>query len=306
MLVAAIVIFFAWLSRHFVVDDGLIYARFLRNELGGQGLVYNPGETINALTSPLFSYVLLVTSWLLRGNILLAEHVLFALSFLCACGLAERLVPWSGVAVASTAYFYALIGLESTLFLAMLLLVLTAWNAKRYEWLPTLLALTLLTRFEGGLLIPVIGVLLWRERRIPRLWSFLPAAAIMIAWLALNHHWYGVFLPSSAASKFGQGRSGYWGRWPTAFLRVQGWAFYGATSFFYRTLYLVPLVLVFGVRGWRQLKGSRLNQVAGPVLCGAPALLSAVQYSGIPLVLGTVNPAADALCRARRAAHAGG
>lgn len=278
-LVCVIVAIFAFASRHFVVDDGLIYARFMHNALTGQGLVFNPGESVNGLTSPLFTNLLLGCSWLLGGNILLAEHLLYAVCLIGACIAAERFAPWAGVAIASTLYFYSMIGLETSLFLLLILLTVSLYVDARYDWLPLLLTLTLLTRFEGGLLAVIIGYWMWRERRFPRLVSVLPAIAILTAYLILNHHWYGSFLPNSATSKFGQAHSGYWGRWPTGFIRVWGWALMGTRPIFAYTVYLVPLVLCFGYKGWRRLRNSRWSQVFVPFVV---ALLSFYVLTNMP------------------------
>lgn len=135
-----------------MVDDGLIYARFFQNAFEGKGLVFNANETVNSLTSPLFSYVMLGTVWLLHGHVLLAEHLVFGIALFGACVLAESLIPYSGIAVAITAYFYSLMGMESSLFLLLIMMVAKAYTARRYEWLPLLVILTMLTRFEGGFL----------------------------------------------------------------------------------------------------------------------------------------------------------
>ncbi len=177
-IVCLVVLFFSIFSRHFVVDDGLIYARYMRNALAGQGLVYNAGQPVNALTSPVFAYLLPGLSWIFHGNVLLAEHVLFAVFSIGACALAERSFPWSGVAIASTAYFYIKIGMETTLFLFMILLVAYCYEKGRYDRLPTLLVLATLTRFEGGLLIPIVAYQAWKERRFPRIASYAPGIAI--------------------------------------------------------------------------------------------------------------------------------
>jgi len=77
-LLCLIVALLTYASRHFMIDDALIMARYVQNAVNGNGLVFNRGEYVNALTSPLFSYVLVGVSWLLQGNVLLAEYVYLA------------------------------------------------------------------------------------------------------------------------------------------------------------------------------------------------------------------------------------
>lgn len=263
-VIAAFICLFAVFTRRCVLDDGLIYARFIANALAGKGLVFNPGEHVNALTSPLFTYVLLATSWLLKGNVLLAEHLLFALTFFGACVLAEEIVPYSGLLISVTPFFYIVIGMETTTFLLLLMLTVKAYADKRYDWLPLLLILVLLTRFEGGLLIPLIGFQLWRERKAPKLIAFLPAAVLVLLYLLLNHHLYGAFLPNSATSKLGQARSGFWGHWPWAFFQV-AWLFEKG-SVFRSTLLFIPPALILCVFGWDKMRRNRFGRVMTPFI----------------------------------------
>jgi len=73
--------YLAWINRHYQLDDALIYLRYIRNFLNGAGLVYNPGDYFNGLTSPLYSYLVILTGLLLDNlqlaNILLAT-ILYA------------------------------------------------------------------------------------------------------------------------------------------------------------------------------------------------------------------------------------
>jgi hypothetical protein len=277
MIVAIFIAVFSVLARHFVVEDGLIYARFVSNALNGHGLVFNIGEHVNALTSPLFTYLLLALSWLLKGKIFFAEHLLFALAFFGACFFAERIVPLSGVLISTTAYFYTLIGLETTLFLLMLVLTAWAYARRQYDWLPLLVVLSLLTRFEAGLFIPLLAWLLWRERRAPRLVAFVPAAALIIFYLLLNHHWYGAYLPNSATSKLGQARSGFWGDWPWAFFNLS-WGFRSG-GVLRGTAFLIPPALVLCVFGWDKMRRSRFGSLVTPFIL---ALLAFYVLFNIP------------------------
>lgn len=265
-LIAVLIGTFTFFTRHIVLDDGLIYARFISHALNGQGLVFNPGEHVNALTSPLFTYLLLSLSWILKGNVLAAEHLLFAATFLGACLLAERMVPLSGLLIAATAFFYILIGLETTTFLLLLMLTAIAYAEKRYNWLPLLVVLSMLCRFEAGLFLPLLAWLLWRERRAPKLVSFLPAIALVLLYLVLNHHWYGAFLPNSATSKLGQARSGFWGHWPWAFFQV-AWLFRKG-AVFWGTALLVPPVLILSVFGWDKMRRNRFGRLMTPFILG--------------------------------------
>src|ERR1700691_3876091 len=96
-LVILVVCILGYPARNFVLDDALIYARYVSNALAGNGLVFNVGERVNALTSPLFSYLILGASALLHGNVLLADSLLSGVALIAACLLAEWVVPYSGI-----------------------------------------------------------------------------------------------------------------------------------------------------------------------------------------------------------------
>src|ERR1700679_3177800 len=105
-LVILVVCILGYPARNFVLDDALIYARYVSNALAGNGLVFNVGERVNALTSPLFSYLILGASALLHGNLFFGDPFLFGWAFIAVFFLAEWVVLYSGIRVASTEYFY--------------------------------------------------------------------------------------------------------------------------------------------------------------------------------------------------------
>ena len=260
-VVVAIVCIFGYLSRRVVPEDALIYARYISNALAGNGLVYNAGEHVNALTSPLFSYLLLGTSALLHGNVLLADSLLSGLALMAACILAESVVPFAGILVACSQYFYWVVGMETSLFLCMLLLTVLLYTKERYNWLPLVLSLLVLTRFEGGALLPVIAWHLYRRKKMPSWYSLIPAFAILLLYMAVNHFWYGAYLPASTSAKFLQGMSGYWGRWPFAFLHVGT-----LLGQFKWTPYVPPLAIICAILGIRKMRGTPWNEAVPPFL----------------------------------------
>ena len=261
--IALLVVVLGYISRHALIDDALIYARYVRNALDGIGLVFNAGEHVNALTSPLYSYLVLATAKIVGGHVLAVSATISAIALFAACAIAETLVPFAGLLLAATGYFYSLVGMESSLFLCMLLLPILLLERGDIDWLPTAGLLLVLTRFEGAALLPPLAWELYRRRRWPSAKAFLPVVLIAAGYLALNHHWYGSVLPASADAKLGQGRSGYWGRWPFAFLDTA----YQLKPEFLPTLYIVVAVLALLVPGVLKLRRSPLLRVSLPFLC---------------------------------------
>ena len=207
-------------SRFYRLDDALIYARYVNNALHGRGLVFNAGEPVNALTSILDTWLLLGLSWALHGRILLAQTIIGASCLIAACLVAETIVPLAGIFIAASSYYYFCLGMETSLFVLLLVLCLKAYLTGRLNWLPVLCVLTVLARFEGGALALVLCWRLWRDRRFPRITAYVPALLLIGLYLISNLHYYGAWLPHSATAKLGQGRSGFWGPWPWAFTYV--------------------------------------------------------------------------------------
>jgi arabinofuranosyltransferase len=244
-----ILFFVATLSSfsHFVVvDDAFIYARYIQNAIDGHGLVFNVGERVNALTSPLYCYLMLAVVKLLHGHVLLVLRLLFLVFWCLSCLVAEALAPFAGVFMAACAYFYSLQGMETPVFLFFIALALWLYREEHWNWLPLVYVLLSFTRFEGALLALLLFVAQALRRKWPFWGAWFPVPLLLAGYLAFNVHWYGSLLPSSAGAKFGQGMSGYWGRWPLAFLdarplvKTTGWA-----------MYLLPVALYLAWRGAR-------------------------------------------------------
>lgn len=195
----------------------------MRNFLAGEGLVYNPGERFNALTSPLFSYLSIATAWLL-GDVHSASVVLAALCLGLALAVWTALfarytaIPaaaFGGLLAATSPFFYSTFGMETPLFVLLLGVCLYLFETNRTFWLGVAGALLVLTRSEGIFLLAALAVEHLRQRRRwPQARHFVVPALLVGTVLAFNALSYGNPLPHTAAAKFAQGRSGLWGDWP--------------------------------------------------------------------------------------------
>src|SRR5258708_38621282 len=141
-------------------------------------MVYNAGEHVNSVSSPLYSYLLLLTSWLLHGNVLLGTIVLSGVFLVLASILAEYLTPFSGLFIASTAYFYYLVGMETSLFVFMILAIITLFQMEKWDWLPLASVLLVLSRFEGGLLVAVVAWPVYQGRVVSSWEAFIPGVIL--------------------------------------------------------------------------------------------------------------------------------
>lgn len=228
LLVAApfcVVAYFSFLARNYQMDDALIYLRYVKNFHDGFGLVYNPGEKFNGLTSPLFTYVSLAASFL-SGNFQLITTIISALFLTCASilgGIIFSNGKWdalfTAVVIGSFGYFYRTFGMETPLFLMLIGLSLYLYKANS-KYFVIALALLSITRFEGALLAVVMAAdYLIKNRRLPDTKILAFSLAVFLLPLVFNYFYYGDFLPATASAKLGQGNSGFW-EGPLRFLNI--------------------------------------------------------------------------------------
>lgn len=224
LLIASVVSSFSYLNRFSQLDDALIYHRYVRNLLEGGGLVYNAGERLNALTSPLFSY-LSILGTLVLGRVQEASIVIAGITLTLAV-----LVWWAtfaasnerGVATilgASLAisfpYLYKVYGMETPLFLLLIGVCLYLFESRNELWLGIAASLLLLTRAEGVfLLTPMAAEHLRQKRPVPSARSLVIPGVILAAHFVFTYTYYGALMPHTAMVKIHQGQSGLWGSWP--------------------------------------------------------------------------------------------
>ena len=253
-----VVVFFSYLNRNFQMDDALIYLRYIRNFQDGLGLVYNPGERFNGLTSPLYMAALLAGSFF-TGDLQLLTIWLSALGLLGASLIGARL--WSrsdgeaictAVLVAGFSYFYWNFGMETSLF--VFLIGLTLWFYQRGSpWFVLVAALVAITRIEGILLGGVLGLdYLIQQRRLPSFKYLIPGFVLLLLPFIFNYVYFGHALAETGAAKVGQGRSGLWG---------EGWIFLNIVPLlglvFKEKVVAAVLFILFGLYGIYSLRANR-------------------------------------------------
>lgn len=208
----------------FVADDAYIVGRYARNAAAGHGLVYNLGERVSALTSPL--HALLETSLAhlgvdpVEGYRVLAP-VLVLGSWLAVCRETKihgpALIAFTALTLFSPFFvFWTVGGLETAmlacftiLFVSRLVVVNRNGTAETcdFVWLGFLAALMFLTRHDSVLVsAPILLAIFLIEFHRPALWI---GAALCIAmsssWLLFATLYYGDIFPTSYYLKLARG-----------------------------------------------------------------------------------------------------
>ncbi len=153
--------FIIWLIflREFRLDDAFITYRYARNFAAGQGLVYNVGDSVLSTTAPLYAVLLAVLSFIVRDF-----HVLGGLVSTLAIGagggliyaLIPRYIPvsiriWAGVVYTLSSPLWLALGMETALWLALVLAAILLVRLDRWGWAGLLVGLAVLTRPEAAL-----------------------------------------------------------------------------------------------------------------------------------------------------------
>ncbi|MCS7178808.1 MAG: hypothetical protein RML46_08080 [Anaerolineae bacterium] len=207
---------FLWPApTEFPMDDAYIHFVYARNLAEyGQWMFNFPTEKGVGTSSPL--WVLLLTGGYLAGIPLHLTAKAMGIGSLIATGAAlyRLLHPLWGPIIALGAtlavvlsgpmVWFSLSGMETTLFLALALLVLLAYRAGHFRWMGLLLGLLTLTRPEGLALALTIALAeTIRHRRIPShlIGTGLLCGLIAGPWFLYLYLRTGYILPTSGLSK---------------------------------------------------------------------------------------------------------
>src|ERR1044071_9711946 len=151
---------------HCTIEDAFITLRYADNIAHGQGFVYNPGERVLGTTTPLFTLILALATWLGMDGLAVGK----AISILAdgaVCYLLARLLQnlgykraaWLGAllyATASAPINFSIGGMETALVTLAGLGAVYVYLLKRPTAMAICLGLLFLLRIDGLLLAAVL------------------------------------------------------------------------------------------------------------------------------------------------------
>ncbi len=221
LVVTAVVLGFLLPTLFF--DDAYITLRYAANIAAGEGFTYNPPERVLGVTTPLFTFLLATAARLgfdlesaalvlgIAGHLFLCLMVLEALRALTPerRGTAAWL-PLAGALLCALHQHLALTavgGMETPLYVGLLLAALVAAARGSARWTGVTLGLALLTRPDALLILPPAAWLLWRASRpegrparsLVAAAGF--AAALALPWVAFAAWYFGSPIPHSMIAK---------------------------------------------------------------------------------------------------------
>lgn len=249
--VLIITILCCFFNLSFYTDDGLIYGRYLENFRTGNGLVFNPGEIYNALTSPLYTYLALALNGILQ-NTILSLNIVSSFFMVGTVYVMQSLLKEYGFSIAGTIggaliavtpFFYAHFTLETSLYSFLILASLFFYQKKNYFFLSSTLALLICTRSEGVFLLAALFLhTIFIRKYFPNLLYFLPALFILAFIFLLNYYFFESPIASTGNAKIYHGESGFW--------KVGFWfiLFYGTVMLQYGISFLTIPFLYLGLK----------------------------------------------------------
>jgi len=199
-----------------ITDDAYITFKYVRNLASGLGFTYNPGEHVLGTTTPLYT-LSLTGLYLLLGrlgaSIITISYVLNAIlegaNTALLAKLARRATGSRAVgaacgllsAVSSVAIAVSLSGMETPLYVLLILSTLLLFLSGRTPAAAVVCALAVLTRPDGLLLaLALLAYLLVRERRqLPRVIAL--GSFVLAPWLIFSSLYFGSPIATSVAAK---------------------------------------------------------------------------------------------------------
>ena len=207
---------FLWPSPlEFPMDDTYIHFVYAENLAETGKLFFNFPDEAGVGSSSLLWVLILAGGNLINISMhWVAKYVGMAALAAVGMGLYQLLKPflstWFALAISLLVIlsghmlWFALSGMETTLFLALGILALLCYRKGLWVWMGILLGLLVITRMEGIMLALVIGLIdIWRNRGIRRGLVVAGTACLLICgpWIAYLWLRTGHFLPTSGIGR---------------------------------------------------------------------------------------------------------
>ena len=243
---AAVVVIFMLKGFWFIQeDDSYIFYAYAQNLANGEGYVFNPGERVNATTSPLYTLLLALFYAALRFlpfvTLPLIGHVIGAVSLFFLCYFLMRafasdedsIYPYAvPLVLLASPFMPRAVGME--LFLSMMLGVLALYYYARERRVAAAFACALAVLGRPDMLL-VAGILLLydlaRYRRLPTLRMAVVFLLPLAVWTAFSLYYFGSVVPTTYSAKLAQTEAGLWGAGPVFFRGlVSAHAWFGGSA----------------------------------------------------------------------------
>ena len=192
-------------------EDALIVLRYARNLAAGQGFVFNPGERVLGVTTPL--HTLMSALYVVFGgdhapvvqNV--AGVIFLVLEAWLAALILKRSYPTLLAALAAVLimtnlnFNYLYFGMETHLFAFLTLLSFYLYTRRLTTLTGVALGVAFLTRYDAALLALLIGLTLVTRGRQKLVKLTMAFFAVVTPWLLFSYAYFGSIVPHALAAK---------------------------------------------------------------------------------------------------------
>jgi len=292
-----LLIIFRFLLPAILCDDAYITFKTAVNFASGNGLIFNQGERVYLLTTPLWAF-LLAAGRMLFSDVAIAAKilgVLFELLFLCStvylgysltgsrkAGLLAAVLMCTNPVSLLTGFS----GMELPLYLLLLNISFILLSRGRYTWSLVFAAIAVWARFDGILLFAIVlGSTIYAQlkkggntpwRVIPGL---IPSILLVAAYFIFGLLYYGDLIPVSVQRKVLAGPplfSVMWAKWAFLVFRELINAFNGKSAYWYvagTPFWLVWIPLAIGLFTLPVARRSKIIPIVLYIIIYAAALV---------------------------------
>jgi hypothetical protein len=246
-------------------EDALIVLRYARNLVAGEGMVFNPGERVLGVSTPLFTLLSTVfVAWdsaravelqNLFGMVCLAVESILAGLLTRRLGYRYLSLPVQILVLCNFSLNYLYFGMEVHLYAALVLAIYLLLLAERTATLGVVLGIAFLVRYDAALLALLVGSVTWTRSRQPPVRMVLAFFIVVSPWLLFSWQYFGTIVPEPLHAK--EGQTGFvhyllhFGRNHTNMLESFG-------SLYVRPAWLFPWAVactaLAAVGGWRLIR----------------------------------------------------
>ncbi len=213
LLVLFTVALVRWVASYcfYLYDDAFITFRFVENLVRGDGFVYNVGERVQGISTPLWGLILSIPALMDFSLDWSARLLALTAELLCTLLFVRHLSTLHGRTAALGAGFLfagdlylaktAMGGMESPLFLLMTVSATLLALRKKYFHAAVLAAFSVFVRPEGALFaVSLIAFIIIETKRLPAI-AVIVGAAIVGIGASSQFFYYGDWIPQSVQGK---------------------------------------------------------------------------------------------------------
>ena len=207
-------------------DDAYIFYSYAKNIVHGHGYVFNPGDHVNATSSPLYTLLLAFFYFIFRGlsyeiipliGHLIGMFSLIGAAFFLMFGFeSERdlampyLLP---LVFLGSPFINAGIGMEMPLALMCVTGALFFYVRNKQLSAALVLSLAVLARPDMIMFSGIMFVhFLVAKRQLPRKTAIAVFVLPLLCWFTFSWFYFGNFIPTTLAAKLAQPAAGLWGQ----------------------------------------------------------------------------------------------